>query len=71
MEALLYENPEAVTNMFFNNDLFREYFLSQIPPEEMKKAEKIAKEQNTTILEVIKKKFAEILKREKKPANTQ
>jgi hypothetical protein len=63
MEALLYKNPEAVAEMFFNNDLFREYFLSQIPPEEMAKAEKIAGEQNTTIDEILKKKFAEIIEK--------
>jgi integrase len=70
MEALLYENPEAVADMFFNNALFKEYFLSQIPPEEMAKAEKMAKEQNTTSIEVIKKKFTELLKQDKKPENT-
>jgi integrase len=70
MEALLYKNPEAVAEMFFNNDLFQEYFLSRIPPEEMAKAEKIAKEQNTTTIEVVKKKFVEILKEDKKPKNT-
>jgi integrase len=70
MEALLYKNPKAVAEMFFNNDIFREYFLSRIPPEEMAKAEKIAKEQNTTTIEVIKKKFAEILKEDKKPEST-
>jgi integrase len=63
MEALLCENPEAITEMFFNNDLFREYFLSRIPPDEMEKAKKIAKEQNTTIIEVVKKKFIEILQK--------
>jgi hypothetical protein len=59
--------PLAVAEMFFNNALFREFFLSKIPPEEMAKAEKIAKEQNTTTIEVVKKKFAEILKEDKKP----
>jgi integrase len=66
METLLYKNPKAVADMFFNNAFFREYFLSRIPPEEMAKAEKIAKEQNTTTIEVIKKKFVETLKEEKK-----
>jgi integrase len=71
METFLYKNPEAVADMFFNDDLFREYFISRIPPEEMAKAEKIAKEQNTTTIEAIKKKFAEILKENKKSKNTE
>jgi len=71
MEALLYKNPEAVADMFFDNALFREYFLSRIPPEEMAKAEEIAKEQNVATIEEIKKKFVEILKEYKKPKNAQ
>jgi integrase len=71
METFLYKNPEAVADMFFNNDLFREYFISRIPPEEIAKADKIAKEQNTTTIEVIKKKFAEILKENKISKNTE
>jgi len=69
MENLLYKNPEAVAEMFFNNELFKDYFLSRIPSEEMAKAEKMAKEQNTTTDEIIKKKFVEILKKDKKTTN--
>jgi peptidyl-tRNA hydrolase len=63
MEALLYNNPEVVTEMFFSNEAFRNYLLSKIPPEELAKAEKIAREQNTTIDEILKKKFAEIIEK--------
>ena len=63
MEALLYNNPEAVAELFFSNEAFRNYLLSQIPPEELAKAEKIARAQDTTIDEILKKKFAEIIEK--------
>lgn len=67
LEALLYKNPEQVAGAFLNNTAFREYLLSRTPPEELAKAEKIAKEQNTTTTEIIKRKLIEILRKEKKP----
>lgn len=70
MEDVLYKNPEKVAEVFLNNNAFRELLLSRLPPEELAKAEKIAKEQNTTMEEVIKKKLVEILKEDRKPENT-
>jgi hypothetical protein len=69
MEALLYKNPE-VADMFLNNTAFREYLLSRLPPEDKAKAEKLAKEQNTTVVEVLKKKFVELLIEDTKSENT-
>jgi hypothetical protein len=63
MEDLLYANPEKVADVFLNTNAFRELLLSRIPPEELAKAEKIAKEQNTTTDEIIKKNFVEIIKK--------
>ncbi len=68
MEDFLYKNSETTAELLINNSAFREYLLSRIPREELAQVEKIAKEQNTTSLEVIKKKFVEILK-EKKQKN--
>lgn len=70
MEGFLYENPETVAEMFLNNIEFRKLLLARIPQEEMAKAERIAKEQNTTIDEVMKKKLVEILKEDRKSKNT-
>ena len=69
MEDLLYKNPEEVADLFLNNKGFRELLTSR-KPEEMAKAEKIAKEQNTTTNEIIKKKLVEILKGEHLNTNT-
>ena len=65
MEVLLYKDPEKVAELFWNDNNFRKYAVSRIPQEEMTKAEKIAKEQNTTLNEVLRKKFVEILKKQK------
>jgi integrase len=61
MKYLLYKNPEAVAEIFLDNPTFREYFLSRIPPDEIAKEERIAKEQNTTNDDFLKKKFIELL----------
>jgi hypothetical protein len=50
-----------------NNDAFMELLCLKISQEEMVKVEKLAKEQNTTKDEIIKKKLIEILKRGKVP----
>jgi hypothetical protein len=63
MEAFLYKNPEATAELFMSNSAFREYLLSRIPKEELAKAEKLAKEQNTTTDKLLKKKFAEIIEK--------
>jgi hypothetical protein len=74
MENLLYANPEKVAELYLNDCDFRKLLLSRISPEEMAKAEKIAKEQNTTIDEIMKKKLIEvlneILKKDRKLENT-
>ena len=64
IESYVYREPEKVAEIFLNNPLFRELLLSRIPKEELVKAEKLAKEQNTTTDEIIKKKLVEILKDE-------
>ena len=70
MEVLLYKDPEKVAELFWNDNNFQKYAVSRIPQEEMTKAEKIAKEQNTTLTEVLRKKFVEVLKKDKKIENS-
>jgi hypothetical protein len=65
MEDFIYENPEEVAELFLNIPDFREYLLSRVPQEELAKAEEIAKEQNTTTDEIIKKKLVEIIEKMK------
>ena len=63
VETLVFADPEKVTEVFLNNPAFSELLCSRIPLEEMAKAEKMAKEQKTTIDEIIRTKFIEILKK--------
>ena len=63
METFLYKDPEKVADLFWNDNDFRKYAVSQISQEERVDSEKIAKEQNITLDEVLRKKFIEILKK--------
>jgi hypothetical protein len=61
VENFVFANPNKIAELFTNNPSFLDYLCSRIPSEEMAKAEKLAKEQNTTKDAIIKKKFIEIL----------
>ena len=63
METFLYKDPEKVADLFWNDNDFRKYAVSKISQEERVDSEKIAKEQNITLDEVLRKKFIEILKK--------
>jgi len=63
MEAFLYKDPKKVAELFWNDNAFRKYAISKISQEELVESKKIAKEQNITLDEVLRKKFVQILKR--------
>jgi integrase len=70
LETVLYDNPDRIAEIFLSNSNFLELLTSRISPEEMAKAEKLAKEQNVSVDEIIKKKLIEIIKEEVKLSNS-
>ena len=71
MENMLYKNPEMIAEIFMNNKAFQRLAFSKLSKEDLAKAKSLAKEENTTVNELLKKKTIEFLKKEKLSNDTE